>query len=59
MILINKLRIYINKSKQFSKFQDPQGLWMGPKGPLDGAASCSPPQELEKDREAGYFSSFK
>ena len=30
---------------------------MGPKGPLAGAEGCNPPQELEKAREAGYFSS--
>ena len=37
--------------------QGPQGLWMGPKGPPAGAEGCNPPQELEKAREAGYFSS--
>ena len=38
--------------------QGPQGLWMDPKGPPDGAKDCSPPQELEKAREAGYFFSI-
>ena len=36
--------------------QGPQVLWMGPKGPPAGAGGCNPPQELEKAREAGYFS---
>ena len=36
--------------------QDPQGLWMGPKGPPDGAKGSSPLQELEKARKVGYFS---
>ena len=34
--------------------QGEQGLWIGP---ADGAESFSPPQELEKARETGYFSS--
>ena len=38
--------------------QDPQGLWMGPKGPPDGAEGSSTLQELEKAPEAGYFSSL-
>ena len=37
--------------------QGPQVLWLGPKGPTDGAQSCSLSQELEKPREAGYFTS--
>ena len=35
-------------------YQGPQGLWMGPKGPL----GWSPLQELEKARKAGYFSNL-
>ena len=35
--------------------QGPQGLLMGPKGPIDGVEGCSPPQELEKAREAATF----
>ena len=38
--------------------QGPQGLWMGQKGPTDGAEGYSPLQELEKASEAGYFSSL-
>ena len=34
--------------------QIPQGLWVGP---TDGAEGYSLPQELEKAREVGYFSS--
>ena len=37
--------------------QIPEGLCLGPKGPNDGAEGYSLPQELEKAREAGYFSS--
>ena len=36
--------------------QGPQVLWLGPKVPTDGAKGRSLPQELEKAREAGYFS---
>ena len=36
--------------------QSPQGLWLGPKDPTDGAVGCSLPQELEKARKADYFS---
>ena len=36
--------------------QDPQGLGMGPEGPPDGVGGCSPPRELEKARQASYFS---
>ena len=31
---------------------------MGPKGPPAGAEGWNPPQELEKARKAGYFSSL-
>ena len=34
-----------------------QGLWVSPKGPTDGAEAYSLPQEFERDRKAGYFSS--
>ena len=30
------------------------GLWMGTKGPSDVVKGCSPPQDLEKTRKAGY-----
>ena len=39
--------------------QDPQGFWLGPKGPTDGAEGSSLPQELERAKEAGNFSSWK
>ena len=35
-----------------------QSLWVDPKGPTDGVQGYSLPQELEKAREADYFSSF-
>ena len=38
-------------------YKGPQGLWTGSKGLIDRAEGQSPPQELEKGREAGYFSS--
>ena len=40
----------------FRIHQDLQGLCMVLKGPTDGAEGCNPPQEVEKAREAGYFS---
>ena len=38
--------------------QGPQGLWLGLKGFTDGAKGYSLPQEIEKAREASYFSSI-
>ena len=45
---------YVFISQLFAKLQC---LWMGPKAKsqTDGAEGFSPQQELEKDREAGYF----
>ena len=52
--------IKVSRLQNFTEFvfeKGPQGLLMGPKGPTDRAEGCIPPQELEKAREAGYFSS--
>ena len=39
--------------------QGPQGLLLGPKGPINIAQGCSPPQELERPARPATFLVFK
>ena len=54
--ILIKVRYLQNFPQDF--LQNSSSLWTGPKGSTDGAEGCIL-QELEKAREAGYFSSSK
>ena len=61
MYILKTIKYFVNKKncKIFRKLDEiPQGLWVGPKVPTNGAEGFSFPQELEKARQTGYFSSM-